>query len=290
MTAAGNWSNVAPNADREGRKAAMRALARGTKGDDVARLQALLCLSGFDAKPIDGDFGGGTERAVKACQANRGLPATGAAKEDTQKAVGMDEPDVTRTPVPVCDRMSVDLVARMFSPLTPRTNIEKYLPPVLRAFADAGMDDRDLVLMGLATIRAETEGFEPIDEKVSRFNSSDPADPSKRFDLYAGRLGNRDRADAERYRGRGFVQLTGRDNYRTYADRLGVPLLDVPERANDPETASRILAAFIGDKRSRAKYAILGHDLATARKLVNGGRHGLDRFTKAFVAGEWLLA
>jgi peptidoglycan L-alanyl-D-glutamate endopeptidase CwlK len=268
----------------------MRTLARGTKGDDVARLQALLCLSGFDAKPIDGDFGGGTERAVKACQADRGLPATGAAEDDTRKAVGMDEPDATRTPVPVCDRVSVDLVVRMFHRLTPRANIERYLPPVLRAFADAGMDDRDLVVMALATIRAESEGFEPIDEKVSRFNSSDTADPSKRFDLYAGRLGNRDREDAERYRGRGFVQLTGRDNYRTYADRLDVPLLGSPDLANDPRTAARILAAFIGDKRARAKYAILGDDLATARRLVNGGRHGLDHFTEAFRAGSRLLA
>ena len=268
----------------------MRTLARGTKGDDVARLQALLCLSGFDAKPIDGDFGGGTERAVKACQANHGLAATGAAEADTRKAVGMDEPDATGTPVPVCGRVTVDDVARMFHRLTPRANIERYLPAVLRAFADAGMDDRDLVVMALATIRAESEGFEPIDEKVSRFNSSDTADPSKRFDRYAGRLGNRDREDAERYRGRGFIQLTGRNNYRTYTDRLGVALLDAPEHANDPDTAARILAAFIGDKRARAKYAILGNDLATARKLVNGGRHGLDRFTEAFETGTRLLA
>jgi len=268
----------------------MRTLARGTNGDDVARLQALLCLSGFDAKPIDGDFGGGTEQAVKACQADRGLPATGTAEDDIQKAIGMDKPDPTRNPVPVCGRVSVDDVARMFHRLTPRTNIEKYLPPVLKAFADAGMDDRDLVLMALATIRAESEGFEPIDEKVSRFNSSDTADPSKRFDLYAGRLGNHNREEAEAYKGRGFIQLTGRDNYRTYGDRLGIPLLDAPERANDPDIAARILAAFIADKRARAKYAILGNDLATARKLVNGGSHGLDRFTEAFETGARLLA
>ncbi len=267
----------------------MKTLARGSKGDDVARLQALLCLSGFNAKPIDGDFGGGTERAVNACQAKRGLPQSGTAEEDIQKAVGMDEPDPTRTSVPVCDRVNVDLAVKMFHRLTPRSNIEKYLPSVLKAFADAGMDDRDLVLMGLATIRAESEGFEPIDEKVSKFNSSDTTDPSKRFDLYAGRLGNRTREEAEAYKGRGFIQLTGRNNYQTYADRLDVPLLDAPERANDPETAARILAAFIGDKRARAKYAILGNDLATARKLVNGGSHGLDRFTEAFETGTRLL-
>ena len=267
----------------------MRTLARGTEGDDVARLQALLCLSGFDAKPIDGDFGAGTEQAVIACQAGRGLPATGTAEEVILNALGMDKPDPTKTPVPVCARVSVADVARMFHPLTPRANIERYLPAVLKAFAEAGMDDRDLVLMGLATIRAESEGFEPIDEKVSRYNSSDLSKPSKRFDLYVGRLGNRTREEAERYRGRGFIQLTGRDNYRTYGDRLGVPLLDAPERANDPETAARILAAFIADKRSRAKYAIFGGDLATARKLVNGGSHGLDRFTEAFEIGARLL-
>ena len=85
----------------------MRTLARGTEGDDVARLQALLCLSGFDAKPIDGDFGAGTERAVIACQAGRGLPATGTAEEVILNALGMDKPDPTKTPVPVCARVSV---------------------------------------------------------------------------------------------------------------------------------------------------------------------------------------
>ncbi|MGF1641546.1 MAG: peptidoglycan-binding protein [Rhodospirillales bacterium] len=268
----------------------MNILARGTRGDDVAWLQALLSRSGFDAKPIDGDFGGQTERALMACQADLGLPVTGAAGPDTRVAVGMNGPDPARDTVPVCARLGVGEVVRMFPAATPRANIEKHLPEILRAFAEAGLDDRDLVLMGLATVRAESEGFEPIDERVSRFNSSDPADRNRWFDLYAGRLGNRTREEAARYKGRGFVQLTGRDNYRTYGDRLGVALLDAPERANEPDLAARILAQFIADKRTRAKYAIFGGDLATARKLVNGGSHGLDRFTDAFETGMGLLA
>ena len=130
----------------------------------------------------------------------------------------------------------------------------------------------------------------PIDEGLSKYNSSDTRDPSKRFDKYVGKLGNRTREEAESYKGRGFIQLTGRTNYRTYGDRLGVPLLDAPERANDPDIAARVLAAFIGDKRTGAKYALLGGDLAYARKLVNGGKHGLDRFTEAFETGARLLA
>ena len=52
----------------------------------------------------------------------------------------------------------------------------------------------------------------------------------------------------------------------------------------------RILAAFLADKRSAIKYAILGEDLKTARKLVNGGSHGLDRFRAAFETGAELLS
>ena len=103
----------------------MRTFARGTRGDDAAWLQAMLCLSGFDAKPIDGDFGPTTAKAVNACQADLDLPQTGVTEESIQKALGLDKPDPTKTPVPVCGRVNVDLAAEMFHPLTPRANIEK---------------------------------------------------------------------------------------------------------------------------------------------------------------------
>ncbi len=129
-----------------------------SKGDDVCRLQALLCRSGFDAKPIDGDFGSGTERAVRSFQASNHLTGDGRVDDGTQKSLGMDKPDPTATPVPVIDQLTVDDVAAMFSRSTPRANIERNLPHVLAALRAADLDDRDIVLMALATIRAETEG------------------------------------------------------------------------------------------------------------------------------------
>ncbi len=264
------------------------ALERGNKGDGVCRLQALLCRSGFDAKPIDGDFGSGTERAVRSFQASNNLTGDGRVDDGTQKSLGMDKPDPTATPVPVIDRLTVDDVVAMFSRFTPRANIERNLPPVLAALREADLDDRDIVLMALATIRAETEGFEPIDEGISKFNTDEGAHPFNRYDDMTA-LGNRGRPDGERYKGRGFIQLTGRANYQRYGDRLGVDLVNRPELANDPAVAARILTAFIMDKRRAAKYAIFGSDLAQARKLVNGGSHGLDRFSEAFEAGVRLL-
>lgn len=266
----------------------MISLKRGTKGDEVRRLQALLCLSGHDAKPIDGDFGSGTERALRLYQAAKGLQADGELRAEAHRLLGMDKPDPTKTPAPVIDRITVDMAAQMF-PDAPRANVERYLPPVLAALKAAGLDDRDMVLMALGTIRAETAGFEPISERPSRYNTS-PGGPHL-FDLYDYRrsLGNLGPPDGARYKGRGFIQLTGRANYRAYGARLNQPLEEAPDLANVPRTAAQILAAFLADKRSGAKYAIFGRDLATARKLVNGGTHGFERFETAFVTGERLL-
>ena len=266
----------------------MIPLKRGSKGDDVRRLQALLCRSGYDARPIDGAFGGGTEGALRLYQAAQGLRADGELRDEAFRMLGMDQPDPTRTPLPVIDRLTVDLVAQMFAD-APRANVERHLPVVLAALKAAGLDDRDMVLMALGTIRAETAGFEPISEKRSQYNTS-PGGPHP-FDLYDYRasLGNLGPPDGVRYKGRGFIQLTGRANYRRYGARLGQPLEENPELANVPRIAAQILAAFLADKRTAAKYAIFGRDLATARKLVNGGTHGIERFEAAFVTGERLL-
>ena len=269
----------------------MLSLKRGNRGDDVRRLQALLCLCGHDAKPIDGDFGSGTERALLAYQAARrpggggraaggSLPPArhGPARSDQDAGAG-DRPGHARP-----------RVARSF-PDAPRANVERYLPDVLAALAEAGLDDRDMVLMALGTIRAESARFEPIDERVSKYNTDPGMHPFNRYDDRK-RLGNRGRPDGERYKGRGFIQLTGRANYRTYGERLGLGtrLEDEPQLANDSRIAAQILAAFLKDRQSAAKYAILGQDLATARKLVNGGSHGLERFAAAFDTGARLLA
>jgi predicted chitinase len=268
----------------------MLSLKRGSEGDGVRRLQALLCLCGHDAQPIDGDFGGGTERALRAYQATNGLSALGELEEESYRLLGMDQPDPTKVPVPVIDRVTVDLAFQVF-PDAPRANVERYLPEVLAALTDADLDDRDMVLMALGTIRAESAGFEPIDERVSKYNTDPGMHSFNRYDDRK-RLGNRGRPDGERYKGRGFIQLTGRANYLAYGERLGLGtrLEDEPQLANDSRIAAQILAAFLKDKQSAAKYALLGKDLATARKLVNGGSHGFERFAAAFDTGAGLLA
>jgi peptidoglycan L-alanyl-D-glutamate endopeptidase CwlK len=150
--------------------------------------------------------------------------------------------------------------------------------------------DKPMVLMALATIRAETEGFEPISESQSRFNTSPDGHP---FDLYDHRrdLGNIRPCDGEMFKGRGFIQLTGRANYQRYSAALGLgrQLVDRPDLANDPAIAAQLLSIFLKAKERAIKEALLEKDLKLARKLVNGGSHGLERFTEAFTIGETLL-
>jgi len=87
------------------------------------------------------------------------------------------------------------------------------------------------------------------------------------------------------------VQLTGRANYTTFSDKLGIgaDLVDDPEKANDGTIASQLLALFLKDKEPRIRDALASDDLAAARKLVNGGSHGLNDFSDAFRIGERVL-
>lgn len=184
-------------------------------------------------------------------------------------------------------QITPELVARLFVPATPLVNIRTHLPHVLAGLRSYGLADRDMLLMALATIRAETEGFVPIDEMKSKYNSE-----KSPFDLYepgtpiGKRLGNTQAGDGALFKGRGFIQLTGRDNYTRIGTQMGVDLVAQPAQANQPRIAGLILAQFLANKEDAIRAAAAADDLVLARKLVNGGSHGLDRFRDAYTKGR----
>ncbi|HWA89569.1 MAG TPA: SH3 domain-containing protein [Rhizomicrobium sp.] len=185
-------------------------------------------------------------------------------------------------------RVTVAEVVPMF-PATRRANIEANLPFVAEGLRKCDLDDRDMMLMALGTIRAETAGFEPIPEGRSQFNTEPGGTP---FGLYdppakvAAKLGNTQPGDGARFKGRGYVQLTGRDNYARVGKQIGVDLIANPDLGCDGATAGLILAQFLKNHEADIRAALAGDDLAAARKLVNGGSHGLDAFTAAYRAGQ----
>jgi hypothetical protein len=174
-------------------------------------------------------------------------------------------------------------------PGTPHGNITANLPFVCDGLRACDLDDRPMLLMALGTIRAETASFKPISEGVSQYNTSPGGQP---FDLYdpptqiARSLGNIHKGDGAKFRGRGFVQLTGRSNYARLGTQISKDLIGNPDLANDPATAGRILAQFLKNNESAIRTALRNNDLARARKLVNGGSHGLDAFENAYDKGK----
>ena len=265
----------------------MPVLREGSSGPDVVELQERLKGLGFNPGSIDGTLGMATEAAVIGFQESHGLLADGIAGPRT---LGAMELELAAGVPSVIPNVTVGVVSKMF-PFTPLDNIKKNLPFVLKALVVEELADKSMVLMALATIRAETEGFEPISEFQSRFNTSPGGHP---FDLYDHRtdLGNQGSPDGERFKGRGFIQLTGRSNYQNLGGAIGLgsTLIENPDLANEPEIAAKLLAKFLGEKETRIKEALLDGNLSTARRLVNGGRHGIERFTNAFKIGERLIA
>jgi peptidoglycan L-alanyl-D-glutamate endopeptidase CwlK len=181
--------------------------------------------------------------------------------------------------------ITVEMAARIL-PYAPRANVERNLPFVVNALAGMQLDDRPMVLMALATIRAETGAFLPIDEGQSHFNTSPGGQP---FDLYDSRadLGNLGPPDGERFKGRGFVQLTGRSNYALHGAAIGMDhrLTDSPELANDAGIAARLLASFLKHGEAEIRRALSADDLREARRLVNGGSNGIVEFEAAYRTG-----
>ena len=66
--------------------------------------------------------------------------------------------------------------------------------------------------------------------------------------VYGGRLGNA-RDEGYKYRGRGMIQITFKDNYKTYGKRSGHPqIVENPDLANDPVIATDIAVAYLASK------------------------------------------
>ncbi|MGB5712796.1 MAG: hypothetical protein WBM44_18030 [Waterburya sp.] len=84
-------------------------------------------------------------------------------------------------------------------------------------------------------------------------------------------LGNTESGDGPKYKGRGFVQLTGRRNYTFWTSRLGIDLVTRPEKAKEFPVAAKILVQGMRDGTFTGKKLsdYLGDDFVNARRIVN---------------------
>lgn len=99
---------------------------------------------------------------------------------------------------------------------------------------------------------------------------------------YANRMGNGDEASGDGFKfcGRGLIQITGRNNYQSFADSLQMSVEDVPAYLATFEGAVQS-ACWFWEANNLNQYADAG-DILTLTKKINGGTLGLDDRTARY--------
>lgn len=142
-------------------------------------------------------------------------------------------------------------------------------PIIEAAFADLGMTGNELCVAAIATTRVECPPFKPIHEY---------GDDRYFVQHYLGKDGNATPEDAIKYAGRGFLQLTGRDNYLRFGHMLGIDLINNPDTALEPNAAASLMAAYFFEHKIAQRAA--QRDWAGVRRAVNGGLNGFGLFMR----------
>lgn len=206
------------------------------------------------------------------------------------------------------------LTPELLKKIMPRCDAEKFAPILDAAMNEFGIVDNVQKAQFLAQIGHESCDMTRLEESLnysaeglartwpSRFSVDgkphSPPLPSKlALSLsrkpeqianvaYANRMGNGspESGDGWRYRGRGAIQTTGKENYEKTGAGIGVDLVTNPELLLDPTNAVRAAAWFWKDKNI-GKFA---NDTRASTLKINGGLIGIEdrelRFLNAMVA------
>ena len=150
------------------------------------------------------------------------------------------------------------------TPSSMRKYAKNSIPLILEEAKKAGVNDPKQLAYILATAQHESH----LGQWMQEFASGKQ---------YEGRkdLGNTESGDGMRFKGRGFVQVTGRKNYQDWSNRLEIDLIKNPEKAADPKIAADILVRGMRDgtftgKKLSDYFNDSTRDFRNARRIVNG--------------------
>ena len=169
---------------------------------------------------------------------------------------------------------------------------EKWLEPLNNAFIKYHITDINEKAMFLAQTTHESNNYKRLEEsfrytpkrlfevfrkRVGTFENAqklcDEGAKAIADFVYGNRLGNA-KDEGYKYRGRGIIQLTGKNNYNYYGKKLNIDLVNNPDLAKESNEAIEIALLFWIEKEC-GLYAKLG-DVKTVTKLINGGYNGLE--------------
>ena len=168
-------------------------------------------------------------------------------------------------------------IAPVFQPMGKNPEIEVFLK---KAAMSAGIVGEELAQF-LAQMKHESWDFTRLKEVPKNKSYFKRMYDPKYSPRMAKMLGNIKIGDGERFHGRGFVQLTGRENYTRAEKALGIPRLKNPEVAADPEVAAKI-AIWFWNTRVKPFVTDFTDTRAVTRK-INPGLKGLENRHDNFI-------
>lgn len=263
----------------------------GSKGEDVKKLQAKLGTA------ADGVFGAGTEKLVKEWQAKNNLTADGIVGDGTWKAMFGEVAAPTAAPTTTAIPASGFKLDKLKGHVP-----DSVLAQIPDTAAKFNITNNLRLAHFLAQCGHESGGFKATQENLNYsadglkkiFPKYFPGTLSEGYarnpqkiasKVYASRMGNGDEASGEGYkfRGRGFIQLTGKANYQGFTKFIGEDCIANPDLvATKYPLAS---AAYFFNSNKLWEICDKGADEATVTavtKRVNGGTIGLADRLKHF--------
>jgi putative chitinase len=275
-------------------------LKLGSEGEDVKKLQVKLGIEAI------GKFGPKTDAAVKAWQSSHGLTADGIVGDGTwSKMFGGAAPVAVAPAAPIANSGNLKL-----------SKLKGHIPDAVIAMipdtaAKFGINTPLRLAHFLAQCGHESGGFRATQENLNYSakglmgifkkyfpNASlaaqyerKPAKIAAR--VYGGRMGNGNEASGEGYkfRGRGYIQLTGKENYTAFGKSIGEDILSNPDVVSSKYAL--LSAAWFFSKNGLHKMADSGASDAVVTQItkrVNGGTIGLPDRIKHFKEYYKLLA
>ena len=274
------------------------------KGDNNEQVKQLQIKLGLD--PI-GNFGPKTEEAVKIWQAAHGLTADGMVGDKTWAMIMGEEehPQVQQQTAAVANSTGLkleklkghipDAVIAMIPAVAQKFQIDSALR-LAHFLAQCGHESGGFRLTK-ENLNYSAKGLNGIFKKY--FPTLESALPYERKPekiankVYGGRMGNGPEAsgDGAKFCGRGYIQLTGKDNYTAFGKSIGEDVCANPQVV--AEKYALLSAAWFFNKNGLHKMADGGASdavVTSITKRVNGGTIGLEDRIKHFKEYYNLLA
>ncbi len=273
-------------------------LKKGSTGEDVKKLQEKLGLS------ADGVFGTGTELAVKGWQSTHGLTADGIVGDGTWSKMFATQTVITEpSPAPNVGGLKLeklkghvpDAVIAMIPDTAQKFQINTPLR-LAHFLAQCGHESggfkatQENLNYSAKGLRGIFGRYFPTDALAEQYQRKPEMIASR---VYGGRMGNGAEPTKEGYkfRGRGYIQLTGKDNYTAFGKAINEDVISNPDLVSSKYAL--LSAAWFFSKNGLHKMADEGSSDAVVTKItrrVNGGTIGLADRIKHFKEYYSLLA